>query len=505
LTFPASSIRKIAESFAQPASAAERSRRLSRAIVLLSEQYWAAAGLILILAAINLTFRLTHEIVVEWDESLYGISAWEMLRNHHWVGTTFMGTLDYYNTKPPLNIWLITLAFKAFGPNLISLRLPSIASAFITVVVLQAWVRRAVSPAVALLASLILASSFGFLYDHSARNANTDALFSCLVLLTAVTLWAADARPIRLVWLAPILAAVFLLRGMGVLMPVALIGVVEARRLSPWHGRARALLVALVLAMLPIGAWTWTRWRLDQWRFLKPLFLYDFIARSVSVIEGHRGTPLYHLNVLQKNEIEWVLSACAACVLFPVPWRSIRKWLRWRTDDRFRLVMGSWATITLLMPALVRTKLSWYLNPFYPAFAVIVAMLLVRAFAAQTRESGRKFVVVMIIGAALTMAETRLGAYSVYRRNLTRSAQGFLLEHRKELSGHRVFRRGWSNSEVFVLDVLIGAEAREADGPDAFVRTAQDGDYWFSGAPVDDPQLAVVTQDKRRRLYRYAQ
>ena len=79
---------------------------------------------------------------------------------------------------------------------------------------LQLWVRRAVSPVIALLASLILATSFGFLYDHSGRNANTDALFTLLVLLTVVTLWAADQRLWRLVWLGPISAACFLLRGM---------------------------------------------------------------------------------------------------------------------------------------------------------------------------------------------------------------------------------------------------------------------------------------------------
>src|ERR1051325_1205158 len=83
--------------------------------------YRFCAALVLGLAAFNLTFRLGHEIVVDWDESLYGISAWEMLCNNQWLATTFRGSIDYYNTKPPLNIWLLALSFKAFGPNLISL------------------------------------------------------------------------------------------------------------------------------------------------------------------------------------------------------------------------------------------------------------------------------------------------------------------------------------------------------------------------------------------------
>src|SRR5678816_977534 len=144
----------------------------------LARHYWLAATAVLMVAAFNLTFRLGHEIVVEWDESLYGVSAWEMFENRQWIGTTFKQSLDYYNTKPPLNIWLISLSFRTFGLNLIALRLPSIVAAWLTVVVL----------------------------------------------------WAADSRPWRLLWLGPVAAAAFLLRGMGVLMPLAIVTVVEVLR-----------------------------------------------------------------------------------------------------------------------------------------------------------------------------------------------------------------------------------------------------------------------------------
>src|SRR4029453_18998504 len=99
-----------------------------------------------------------------------------------------------------------------------------------TVLVLQLWVRRAIGPVVALFASLVLATAFGFLYDHAGRNANTDALFALFVLLTVITLWAADEKMWRLLWLGPILAGTFLLRGIGILMPLAIIGLVEIFR-----------------------------------------------------------------------------------------------------------------------------------------------------------------------------------------------------------------------------------------------------------------------------------
>ena len=170
------------------------------------------AAAILCLAAFNLTFRLGSEIVTEWDESLYAISAWEMLHSHAWIGTTFMGSLDYYNTKPPLNIWLIAIAFKAFGPTLLALRIWSISAAWLTVAVFQRWVRQTRGAPVALAASLVLATTFGFIYDHAGRSGNTDALFTLLVLLTVVTLWSSQDRDWRLAWLGPIAAAVFMLK-----------------------------------------------------------------------------------------------------------------------------------------------------------------------------------------------------------------------------------------------------------------------------------------------------
>jgi len=461
----------------------------------------------LTLAAFNLTFRLHREIVVEWDESLYGLSAWEMARNHQWIGTTFRQALDYYNTKPPLNIWLISLSFRAFGANLISLRLPSIVSAWLTVLVLQLWVRRAVNPVMALLASLVLATSFGFLYDHSGRNANTDALFTLLVLLTVVTLWAADQRLWRLVWLGPISAACFLLRGMAVLMPLAIICAVECRRVKPWTDRTAPLLVAVVLFVAPVWAWAWQRWQLDQWQFLGLLFFYDFVARSIRVIEEHRGTPLYYLNVLQKNQVVWLSAGIISFGLCPVAWQRIRSWNRfWRGHDTLRLVIGWWILITLLIPTLMSTKLSWYLNPFYPAFALIVASVFAHGLSCNDPAfKSRRIALAATLVGALVLAETRLIWYSVHRRSLAHSTQEFLLAQREHLTGRRVFHSRWDNSERFILNALVGAEPREASTADAFLRESTPGDYWLVSQKLNRTDLILVSSHRRRWLYRRGQ
>jgi 4-amino-4-deoxy-L-arabinose transferase-like glycosyltransferase len=474
------------------------------AMSLLARRYWMAAGLVLLLSACNLTFRLGHEIVVEWDESLYGLSAWEMFNSHQWIGTTFRGSLDYYNTKPPLNVWLICLSFKMFGANLIALRLPSILSAWLTVAVLQLWVRRAVGPAVAVMSSLVLGTAFGFIYDHAGRNANTDPLFALLVLLTAITLWSARERTSQLIWLGPIAAATFLLRGMGMLMPLAIIGMVEVARRDPSRKRVRPALLAVALFAIPVAAWIFARWRLDQWRFLGPLFLYDFVARSFKVLEGHAGTPFYHLNALQRNQLVWLAGGTVAWLMFPIPWSRLRSWLTfWRGGDPFKLVVGCWVIIALLMPTLIRTKLSWYLNPFYPAFALVTGAVFVHGLKqTDSLRITRRTALAVLFILALTAAETQLIWYSVHRRDLAQSTQGFLIAERQPLSGHGVFRTHWDNSELFVLNAIVGAQAHEAGSPDDFFRHGVKGDFWLARTELTRPGLSLVESRTRYWLYR---
>jgi 4-amino-4-deoxy-L-arabinose transferase-like glycosyltransferase len=470
-----------------------------------TRHYVPLAAAILAVAAFNLMFRLGSEVLSEWDESLYATSAWEMVRSGQWVVTTFHGAVDYYNTKPPLNVWLIALSFKAFGRSLVSLRLASTISAWLTVVVLQQWTRRAYGPVVALFASLVLATTFGFVYVHAGRSAETDALFTLLVLLTVVTLSAAQRRPSLRAWLGLLTAAVFLLRGLAILMPLLIILAVEGwrmcrepRRRTWWPTGA-----ALLLFAIPVGVWSAARWRIDQWRFFERMIDYDFLARSLTVIENHPGTPIYYLNILQKHQYGWILAGIIAVVLAPLPWRRVREWtLFWRGDHQ-RMLVGSWATVTLLIPTLMRTKLPWYLNTFYPVFALGIGWLLARAAAMPERAGPRRrqAIVAVTIFAVFGLAEGKLLYYSYHSRDLKQSAQGLLLAERHRLRSRRVFRDHWDNAELFVLRGMVGADGG-LDAPVAdFWRDSRPGDCLLSSAPVASASLELVRRAGSRTLY----
>jgi len=477
----------------------------SPVVAFCNRHYRLLAVAVLALAAVNLTFRLGSEVVSEWDESLYAISAWEMGTTGNLIGTTFLGALDYYNTKPPLNVWLIALSFKAFGISLVSLRLVSVISAWLTVAVLLEWARRAFGAAVALFAALVLATSFGFVYVHSGRSAETDAFFTLLILLTVVTLWAEQHQPWHRIWLGLLSAAVFLLRGPAVLMPAAIIvAVLVGRKQSrpiPWLATATSLLLFVV----PVGAWAFARWRLDQWRFFDLMLNYDLVARSLTVIEDHPGGPLYYLNILQKHHYDWLMAGIAAVFLSPVPWRRMRERLLpfWQGEEGLGVLLGSWAGVTLLMPTVMRTKLPWYLNPFYPVFALGIGWLLVNGLSLDWRGALRRrgTILAALIVLSFGVAEGKLIWYSYAYRDLGDSAQGLMLQERKRLKHSRVFFDEFGRADIFVAGGVVGTDRPAAIPLAAFRQESRPGDCIVSAAHLTDPDLELVRAGRRRSLY----
>jgi 4-amino-4-deoxy-L-arabinose transferase-like glycosyltransferase len=458
------------------------------------------AAAVLGLAAFNLTFRLGQEFVTEWDESLYGLSAWEAVSGGSWIGTTFYRTLDYYNTKPPLLVWLIALSFKAFGPSLVSLRVTSAVSAWLSVAVLQYWTRRHFGAFVALAASLILSTMFGFLYVHSGRSAATDAPFTLVTILTAITV-AEEASVRRYAGLGGLLAAAFLLRGMGVLLPLTIVAFAWAvcRQARPSFAQTWALAACF---LLPVGAWTVARYHVDQWAFLRPLVLYDFVARTVRPIEGHAGGTLYYFDVLQKHHYDWLFAGVVAVLASPGRADLVRRtWRRWRSRDRRAIVLAGWALVTLAVPTMMRTKVPWYLNTFYPVFSVGLALTLcdrVSATFASRFGGWRRLAVLGAIVVAFGVAEGKLVWYSFNRRDLSLSGQSLMLAERERLRGHRLFLEPHARASHFVAEAIVGATVLRAARRGDFFSTTRAGDYILSSQPCDgaDVQLLGMTASR---------
>ena len=333
--------------------------------------YRTFAAAILVLAAFNVGFRLDREILTTWDETLYATTAAEMLQSGEWIATTFNHQIDYYNAKPPLNVWLIAAAFKAFGISLLSLRLASAVSAWLTIALLQWWCRRCFGAATALASSLVLATMFAFFYLHSGKSGNMDAMFTLLILLTAIALWHGERQPRSFVWIGPLIALSFLLRGMGCLMPAAIVVLTFVLRRGVAARERAPLAGGLALGAAMVASWVAARYTRDGWRFVRELVLQDFVNRVAEPLDGHGGGIFYYLDTLQRDHYDWMTAASVvlALAVSTTGWRALRE-ASSRIDPPLLRVLVVWAAVAFVMPIAMATKLGWYLNPFYPVFAI---------------------------------------------------------------------------------------------------------------------------------------
>ena len=443
-------------------------------------------------------------MVQVWDESLFAISASEMVDSGDWIGQTFLGALDYYNSKPPLHMWLVALSFSAFGPGLVALRLPAMIAAWLTVALLVWWGSRAFGRARGVTAGLVLATCYGFLYVHSGRSGNSDSLFTFLVLLAVVTLWAAREHPWRRAWLGVIVGLVFMVKGMGILMPLLIAGGVELGTRRTPRERWLPILAAAGLFAVVVAPWAVARWQFDGWRFFDALFFQDFVARASSVLDEHEGTPYYYLYFLQKHHYDWLVAALVAFACLPARWARVRALTRSENGDRSAVVlMASWCAATLLLPTVVVTKLGWYLNSFYPLFALGVAWVVVEAWrATSAAHRGRAAAVAVATVLAFAVAQGKLAWHSYKLLDIDRSAQSLILEHAPAVTARHVYAAAWPYADRFVVR-SVGGNCVVVPDVERFLAEGAAGDLWL-GPPGLDARLVPLATTGRQTLYRRA-
>lgn len=295
-----------------------------------------------------------------------------------------------------------------------------------------------------------LVSAEARLFDWLARHYR--------LLAIAILALAAFNLTYRRAWLGPLLAGVFLLKGMAVLMPLAMVIITAV-----WARKTRVMwppvVAAVLLFLAPTGAWVAARWQVDQWRFFDRMFNQDFIALASSAVEERTGGVLFYLDVLPRYQYDWLLAGLGAVLLARRSWDQLGRVLRLSFGQRQPTVvlMSAWAVGTLLVPTLVQTKLFWYLNPFYPLFALAVGLALANVvFNNHHRDHTRR---VLLAGILIVVAVGSAQARSLWRihvvTNLDTSVQGMLLSKRADFRGTRVCRDCLHRGEAFVVKAMM--------------------------------------------------
>ncbi|KPA13048.1 glycosyl transferase family protein [Candidatus Magnetomorum sp. HK-1] len=313
--------------------------------------------------------------VIDNDEALYAEISREMYQVSDWITPKF-NREDCF-LKPPMLYWTQILGYKMFGVTALGARFINAISGIATIMILYFGARIPLGCRPAFNTSLILGSSFIFVY--LSRIAHTDMLLTMFFTLCLVTSWYGVERVLKgrngtvLFWIGCLAAGFAMLSkgAIGVLFPAltSVIYLISIKR--PGILFQKTWLVPGTIIMLTVGF----SWYLilgfshpDGFDFIEELFMNQHLSRFLNAMEGHSGPIYYYLIILLVGFMPWF--SYLPIVFVQSSLENIQK-----PAGRFLWLFCIFSIVVLIFFSIAKTKLPNYILPALPGFALIIAAL----------------------------------------------------------------------------------------------------------------------------------
>lgn len=481
--------------------------------------YWIITGVVILICVFNVFYRLDSEHVKDWDEARYGTTAYEMIKNHDWILTTYSDKPDYWVLKPPLGYWAIAISCKIFGFTPFALRFSSALATVLTLIILMLMARRYAGSWMALLTGMVFSTLHAVIHVHAGRSGDFDAGVSFFLALTALLLMIGPRWPVSLALLGLVAGSFFLLKSFVVIFSLALAGLfllISGRwRKYPWP----IYLFGLCFFILPIALWGFARYQVDHWAFFKKMISYDLFGTVQRVLEKHDENVWYYPKIILRHHYDWL------CVLFLSlvvnAYFFLRRWKRQRAPlkewwGRFRSSSGMlfllWGVLPILIPTWMRTKLAWYINPMYPALAFFIAWLWCRALKANDQRFGktsaRSSVLLIFFLIVLVAAEGRI-IYHIEHRVRPQSDQALLRDIKPIFTpGSVIYSTDWNQGILFTARVVLASGTEKTISVESFIQEALAGSYLLAKrnfGSFQRTELQTIAANKHYVIYRKVQ
>jgi len=321
---------------------------------------------------ISMSFwRLSTTAISNSDEARYGVAASEMLNAHEMVVPTYGGETEYWNLKPPLGYWTLEASYALFGRTIWALRLTSAICALGVVALTMEACCRWFGRRAAILAGLFMTTCFGFLSNHGARSGDLDAALTLILLLALIQVPGLRAcRISRLLW-SLLLGLGFLLKSFAIL-PFTLATLSWVACSGEERSNWRQWIPGGVVLVGLVGGWGLIRTLNDGSAYFVARMTYeDLFMRSTHVIDAGTYAPWGYVAALVDRFAPWPIIVVLGCV------DRSRGPHAPRRQAVLRL-LTIWALLPLCLFSLARTQHHWYLDPTYPAWAMLAAVALLK-------------------------------------------------------------------------------------------------------------------------------
>jgi 4-amino-4-deoxy-L-arabinose transferase-like glycosyltransferase/putative flippase GtrA len=392
---------------------------------------WYIATLAVLVAV--LFYRLSAAPLEIWDEARLANNALEMTKTGWSLVTTYDGSPDHWNTKPPLLIWLMAMSIHLLGANEWAVRLPSALAAIGTAsIVFWFCSARMNRPLVGFVAALAMSSMPGYVVCHGARAGDYDAMLTLwtTAYVLAGYMFVHASRERRTMWLSICSICIILafltktVQGF-IFLPALFAYVCLQGRLSHCL-RTRAFYINMAVVLAVCVGYYIVREQIDPGYFAA-VRDNDLGGRYASVLEGHQGGILWYLTLY--TLYPWIVPGFIAAAY--IIWRDTgepRK-ICW-----FLVILSSFYIAVI---SLASTKLPWYLIPVCPLVVIPIAILSDRILAflhgrLQTKSAAAILVGVCVVAGAIVVVRNvvlverqvnakivnKLDRYNVFLRSL---------------------------------------------------------------------------------------
>jgi outer membrane protein assembly factor BamB len=302
------------------------------------------------------------------DEQTYSQWAFHMVKSGDYLTPWAFGIGNFWISKPPLNMWLMSLAYQVLGVNNFSSRFCSAVFGTLSLVLVFYLGRKLYNLKVGLLSAIVLGTFVTFFMF--ARHAMTDVPLVFFV-LASIYFFILSEKTENTPRYAALSGLFFGLALMTKQIEALLIPLIIFTYLTATKRSIRFLFTKRFTLFWGVGLMVFTPWIIYMnihfgSEFWQSYFLYGDIARSVSPIEGHSGGYLFYFNYLAKKENPlWVILLPFAAGLC-----AFNSAIRRSKEDTLIL---AWMSIVLVVFTLAQTKLYWYILPAFPAFAIAIS------------------------------------------------------------------------------------------------------------------------------------
>jgi len=334
------------------------------------------AVFVLLILAFSTIFFINLGSGALWasDEQTYSQWAFHMVKSGDYLTPWAFGDLSFWISKPPLNVWLMSLSYQAFGVTNFALRIWSSIFGTLSLVVVYFLGKKLYNPYVGFASAIVLGTFTTFF--AFARHAMTDLPFAFFVLASIYFFISSDksGKINRYAALSGVFFGLALMTKQveALLIPLILFAYLLVTKKSLRFLFTKHFTLFWGIALVIFAPWLIYMNINFGSSFWQSYFTYSAVTRTISPIEGHGGGYLFYFTYLVYSENPlWVI-----LLPFAAGFCAVNAYIKRSKADALILM---WMGIVVLVFTFAQTKLYWYILPAFPAFAITISSFLYEA------------------------------------------------------------------------------------------------------------------------------